>query len=124
MGEVTIWPGQKGQPGDPAWSGGGALGAGEDWDCRGELPPMLRGDAFHPGQVTPPPRPQHTSRPQLADVAMGRRAQVRVALARRPEPHAALGGGGVRLPGEPVLAALEAEGGTLHHRARLRPLHG
>lgn len=75
-------------------------------------------------QVLPSPQgSQRTSRPQLADVAVWRRAQVCVALAGRAEPHAALSRGGVRLPGQPVLAALQAEGLVPRGRAYLCPLH-
>lgn len=56
------------------------------------------------------PRQPRTSRPQLADVAVWGGAQVCVALAGRSKPYTVLGRGWVRLPGQPVLAALQAEG--------------
>lgn len=69
------------------------------------------------------PAPQRTSRPQLTDVAVRRRAQVRVTLPGRPKPHTALGRGGVWLPRQPVLAALQAKGLAPRRRARLSTLH-
>lgn len=69
------------------------------------------------------PAPQRTSRPQLTDVAVRRRAQVRVTLPGRPKPHTALRRGGVWLPWQPVLAALQAKSLAPRRQARLSTLH-